>query len=61
MKTRLFKNNIIQEIGWYRFSKPKGEKFHKIPKTYKKNQFLFPNSLEHKGKFNRPKYTAMIL
>jgi len=55
MKTRLFKNNIIQEIGWYRFSKPKGEKFHKIPKTYKKNQFLFPNSLEHKGKFNRPK------
>ena len=41
MKTRLFKNNIIQEIGWYRFSKPKGEKFHKIPKTYKKNIFFY--------------------
>ena len=55
MKTRLFKNNIIQEIGWYSFSNPKGEKFHRISKTYKKNQILFPNSLEHKGKFNRPK------
>ena len=41
MKTRLFKNNIIQEIGWYSFSKPKGEKFHKIPKTYKKTNFCF--------------------
>ena len=36
MKTRLFKNNIIQEIGWYSFSNPKVEKFHRIPKTYKK-------------------------
>jgi len=36
MKTRLFKNNIIQEIGWYSFSNPKREKFHRIPKTYEK-------------------------
>ena len=41
MKTRLFKNNIMQEIGWYSFSNPKVEKFHRIPKTYEKNQFLF--------------------
>ena len=55
MKTRLFKNNIIQEIGWYSFSNPKGEKFYRIPKTYEKKKFFLPNSLEHKGKFNRPK------
>ena len=55
MKTRLLKNNTMQEIGLYSFSNPKVEKFHIIPKTYEKNNFLFPNSLEHKGKFNRPK------
>ena len=35
MKTRLLKNNIMQEMGEYSFSNPKVEKFHGIPKTYK--------------------------
>jgi len=39
MKTRLLKNNIIQKIGRYSFSYPKVEKFHTIPKTYKKTIF----------------------
>ena len=55
MKTRLLKNNMIQEIGWYSFSYPKVENFQTILKNYEKNQFFLPNSLEHKGKFNRPK------
>ena len=39
MKTRLLKNNIMQEIGQCGFSNPKVEKFYIIPKTYEKKQF----------------------
>ena len=39
MKTRLLKNNTMQEIGLYSFSNPKVEKFHTIPKTYEETIF----------------------
>lgn len=42
MKTRLLKNNTMQEIGLYSFSNPKVEKFHRIPKTYEKKPIFVP-------------------